>query len=93
MTTEKMTIHKALVELKTIESRIIKATDAMPFRPRPEISWHAGCRWRDNSSRASGFCNYQRSLLFSHYQTGTFPAPFTQRSHSFASSPLPAGVR
>lgn len=31
MTTEKMTIHKALVELKTIESRIIKATDAMPF--------------------------------------------------------------
>lgn len=31
MTTEKMTIHKALVELKTIESRISKATGAMPF--------------------------------------------------------------
>lgn len=31
MTTEKMTVHKALVELKTMESRINKATNAIPF--------------------------------------------------------------
>ncbi len=44
MTTEKMTVHKALCELKTLDSRIQKCMQQNPFVFCQQARQQQGCR-------------------------------------------------